>query len=312
MIRFGLCCLFKNQDIKFRRITAKSALSNTRKERDKKISDICLQNVLQLYNALRKCDELNIKAFRILSPLLPLYTHPQCGYKLNELICSDEIYAYFSEIKKFSSKKGIRTSFHPDQFILLSSPDRNIVDNSINDLNYHAELAELIGSDVINIHAGGAYGNKKETLKRLLKNLESSSLHNIKRYLTFENDDRIYTPEDILKISEHTGLPFVYDVHHHRCNPDSLSIEEATNASMRTWEKSNREPLFHISSPKEGWNSKRPQMHSDYIDIKDFPEEWLKLKNNITLDIEAKSKELAVLKLHAEIKEKFDMKIGLG
>ena len=58
----------------------------------------------------------------------------------------------------------------------------------------------------------------------------------------------------------------VYDVHHHRCKPDKYSIEEATRLALKTW-KDAREPLFHISSPKTGWNSINPRNHSDFIDV---------------------------------------------
>jgi UV DNA damage endonuclease len=53
--------------------------------------------------------------------------------------------------------------------------------------------------------------------------------------------------------------------------------------------------LFHLSSPKDGWNSTNPRKHHDYIDINDFPKEWLSL--DITVEVEAKGKELAIEKL---------------
>nr|WP_320191784.1 hypothetical protein [uncultured Desulfobacter sp.] len=88
----------------------------------------------------------------------------------------------------------------------------------------------------------------------------------------------------------------VYDVHHHRCLGDELSIQCATEQSISTW---NREPLFHISSPKDGWESTNPKKHHDFIDIKDLPREWQTL--NITVEVEAKAKEMAIKKLIKEI-----------
>ena len=89
-----------------------------------------------------------------------------------------------------------------------------------------------------------------------------------------------------------TGIPLVYDVHHHRCLRDGLSVERASELAVQTW---NREPVFHISSPLNGWNGAAVNKHHDYIDQRDFPECWLNL--NITVEVEAKAKELAVLKL---------------
>jgi UV DNA damage endonuclease len=65
---------------------------------------------------------------------------------------------------------------------------------------------------------------------------------------------------------------------------------------MKTW---NREPLFHISSPLQPWESGNNRNHHDYINFKDFPVFWLNL--DITVEVEAKAKELAVLKLMREI-----------
>lgn len=92
------------------------------------------------------------------------------------------------------------------------------------------------------------------------------------------------------------NIPLVYDVHHHRCLPDGLSIEAATEQSMATWD---REPLFHLSSPRDGWDGANPRMHHDFIDIHDFPGEWM--AKEITVEVEAKAKELAVLRLMAEV-----------
>jgi UV DNA damage endonuclease len=114
--------------------------------------------------------------------------------------------------------------------------------------------------------------------------------------LVVENDDRIYTPDDLLNFCTHNKVPFVYDVHHHRCLPDGLSVEHVTEAALATWD---REPLFHISSPKFGWKSSRPTLHHDFIDIHDFPECWHGL--SITVEVEAKAKEAAVKKLASQL-----------
>jgi UV DNA damage endonuclease len=91
-------------------------------------------------------------------------------------------------------------------------------------------------------------------------------------------------------------VPLVYDVHHHRCLPDGLSVEEATEQALATW---NREPLLHISSPLEGWSGTKPQPHHDFIDLADFPACWRGL--HVTIEVEAKAKELAVLQLKRQV-----------
>ena len=178
---------------------------------------------------------------------------------------------------------------------MLNSPREDVVEKSIDELEYQAEVAEWVGADVINIHGGGAYGDKAAALARFARNLDRLS-DAVRSRLTIENDDKVYTPIDLLPLCRATGLPLVYDVHHHRCLPDGLTIEQATDAALCTWR---REPLFHISSPLEGWNGPKPQRHHDYVDLGDFPDCWR--QRRITVEVEAKAKELAVLRLRDEL-----------
>lgn len=106
------------------------------------------------------------------------------------------------------------------------------------------------------------------------------------------NYEKCFRPADLLDFCRSASVPFVYDVHHHRCNPDGISVEDGTQQAMATW---NREPLVHISSPLEGWSGPKPHRHHDFIDAQDFPECWHNLR--VTVEVEAKAKELAVERL---------------
>ena len=297
-IRFGLCCIFREEPIKFRQITARTLLNLSRTEQLVRLSEICLHNVQNLYKALLYVSKNNFGAFRILSPLLPRYTHPEVAYVLEDLPGGDLIKEEFERIRKFRKENDIRLSFHPDQFNVLSSPRKEVIDNTIRELKYQGILAELVDAEVINIHAGGVYGDKKGSLKRLMANVKKIPASVFSR-LSFENDDISYTPEDLLPVCEKLQVPMVYDVHHHRCNPDGLTVEEATSKAMASWINLGREPYFHISSPKYGWHGSSPKPHADYIDPADFPECWKGKK--ITVDDEAKAKELAVLRLKKDL-----------
>jgi UV DNA damage endonuclease len=118
---------------------------------------------------------------------------------------------------------------------------------------------------------------------------------NVRSRLTLENDDISYSVSDLLPVCDKLAIPLVYDVHHHRCNPDGLSVEEATRLAGATWQRQGREQYCHLSSPKAGWGEGNPKPHADYINPEDVPACWL--ERTMTVDIEAKAKELAVLQL---------------
>jgi len=246
-------------------------------------------------NALIYCDTHGIGDFRINSQILPLKTHPDISYNILDLPDGAQIVKDFKACGEFARNNDVRTTFHPDQFIVLSSPNPDVLERSIADLEYHAKVAEWVNADVINIHAGGVYGDKKAALMRLLRAIEILS-DAVRSRLTLENDDRSYSPEDLIATCNALKVPMVYDVHHHRCLQDNLTIEQATDMAVNTW---NREPLFHISSPINGWQSNDIRKHHDYINMNDFPAIWF--SKNVTVEVEAKAKEIAVLKVLREI-----------
>ncbi len=295
MIRFGLCCQFANVPIKFRTTTVTAVAKLERSASLAKLADLCQANAEALLEALQWCYANGIGCFRVNSQILPIKTHPEQGYRMEELPRCDEIISKFKACGAFAKQNGLRISFHPDQFVVPGSPDERIVANSIAELEYQAEVAEWIGADVINIHGGGAYGDKVIALARFERNLDRIS-DRVRTRLTVENDDRTYTPADLLPLCGRTGIPLVYDAHHHRCASDGQSIEEVTRLAVETW---NREPMFHISSPIDGWNGPRPERHHDYIAVEDFPDCWRGM--NLTVEVEAKAKELAVLRLKRDL-----------
>jgi len=296
MIRLGLCCIFRDEPIKFRTTTATALKRLSCQEARKKLAGLCVENAAALMSALQYCAANSIGCFRVNSQILPLKTHPDVGYHLEELRDGRQIIDQFRACGRFARKAGLRTTFHPDQFVVLNSLKPDVVASSIREIEYQAEVAQWIGADVINIHAGGAYGDKATALERFAKNLAQLSKAARKR-LTVENDDKTFTPADLLPMCKAEGVPLVYDVHHHRCYPDDLSVEQATKKALATWD---REPLFHISSPIEGWDGPHPERHHDFIDVKDFPACWRRKK--ITVEVEGKAKEVAVERLLTELR----------
>lgn len=295
MTRLGLCCVFKEAPIRFRGTTARYLGGRSEKDRSKHLGAICRGNAIALAAALAYCRDHGIGAFRVNSRILPLKTHPVFGYHMAYLPGGEATVEKLASCGAFCREHDIRTSFHPDQFVLLSALDPSIVENSVRELAYQAAVAQWIGADVITIHGGGAYGDKTDSLRRLRRMVKRLP-DDVRSRLALENDDRIYTPSDLLPVCRDLGIPLVYDAHHHRCLKDTLSVEEATEAALTTW---NREPLFHLSSPAGGWAAPNPRPHHDYIDPDDFPNCWKGL--DLTVEMEAKAKELAILKFKKDM-----------
>ena len=304
MIWLGLCCIFRDEPIKFANTTATAIGRMDRQEALAKLARLCAGNTEALLASLRFCADHGIGCFRINSQILPLKTHPQHGYDMAELPGADDIIHRFQASGRFAKENNLRTCFHPDQFVELNSTRQEVVQASIREIEYQAEVAEWVSADVINIHGGGAFGDKEKALAEFARSLDRLSSRARSR-VTVENDDKIFTPADLLPVCRAKGIPLVYDVHHHRCHQDGLSEEEATEQAIATWD---REPMFHISSPIEGWEGPKPERHHDFIDGKDFPKCWHDY--DLTVEVEAKAKEAAVLKLKKALEQQRTPKKG--
>jgi UV DNA damage endonuclease len=290
MIRWGLCCQFLDAPIKFRSATHRYVSTLTPKARREYLAGIARDNAAALLASVRQCRALGIGAFRINSQILPLGTHPTTGYALERIDRGGEARKTFLEAAALARSLDVRLSFHPDQFVVLNSERQAVVESSIGEVEFQAEVAELVGADVIVLHGGGGAGGPEAAGSRLARAVERLSVRARSR-LALENDDRIFAPADLLPVCERLGIPLVYDAHHHRCRSDGLSVAEATARAVATWGK--REPYFHISSPREGWGAGDPRPHADYIDPADVPRQWLGM--DVTVDVEAKAKERAVI-----------------
>jgi UV DNA damage endonuclease len=296
VIRWGLCCHFLDSPIKFRAATHRYVASLASRSGRRYLSDIARHNAQALIAAVERCHQLGIGAFRITSQILPLATHPESGYLLERLDPTGEIEATFSLAADLARSYDVRLSFHPDQFVVLNSAFERVTQLALAELELQGSLAELVGANTIVLHAGGATGGVPAALERLQRGVERLSARTRAR-LALENDDRHFAPLDLAPLCRQEGIPLVYDVHHHRCHGDGLTAAEATEMAAETWEE--REPWCHLSSPKEGWMARNPRPHADYVAPADFPEEWL--GRTMTVDVEAKAKERAVMALKAAV-----------
>ena len=293
-IRWGLCCLVVDAPIGMRAATHAYVSTLEPERRARYLADIALHNANALREILLYCATLGIASFRISSQIFPLATHPASGYSLAQLPDGDEVTHRLGEARRLAQKHGIRLSLHPDQFVVLNSVRPDVVASAIRELEWQAEIAEMVGADVICLHGGSTAGGWDSAVDRLISGVDRLS-EKVRSRLALENDDRCFPLVELLPVSLATGIPLVLDAHHHRVVDGGLTIEEATDWALATWH--DREPYFHISSPKAGWSGGDPRPHADFIDADDVPRYWLEQGAPLTVDVEAKAKERAVLRV---------------
>jgi UV DNA damage endonuclease len=291
-IRWGLCCLVLDAPIRFRAATHAYVARLDPSAGRAYLEDAALHNVRALRDAIEYCRALGIGAFRITSGLLPLATHPQSGFTLDSLGRAAEVRRLLAEARDAARAGGIRLSFHPDQFVVLNSARPDVVESALGEIEWQATLAELLDADVICLHGGSVAGGVDAAAERLLRGIDRLSPRARSR-LALENDDRCWPAIELLPVCLAADIPLVLDAHHHRVLDGGLSLEDATAWALATW--GTREPYFHLSSPREGWGARNPRPHADYIDPEDLPAAWLSLDGALTVDVEAKAKERAVL-----------------
>lgn len=257
-------------------------------------SQLALQNVQALYRILQWNVEKGIKLFRITSELFPWASE----YQLKSM-------PDFKEIRSTLEAAGkllVRVSTHPGPFNKLAGSG-DTLKNTIKDLELHSELFDLMQLEPshwnkINIHVGGAYGDKEETLKRFAENFKELS-QSLQRRLTVENDDKkgLFTVTELLPLHDRIGIPIVFDYFHHKLHPGLLSEEEAFLAAYDTWKV---KPVFHYSSSRkdnEDQTAKR-EAHSDWVH-----EEINNYARDVDIVLETKMKELSLIRY----KEKYGL-----
>lgn len=294
-IRWGLCCLFSDRQPHFRQATA-AYMNRLGEERAHRyLADVAGANVIALWHALERCHELGICAFRINSQMLPLATHPVWGYNVVDLPGGSVIEAGLRASADLAVEYGISLSVHPDQYNVLNSETERVVAATIIEIEQQAWFCEAVGASTICLHGGSKAGGIAAAQERLRGGIERLS-DRARSRLALENDDRSYTVADLLPVCTEMEIPLIYDVHHHRCNPDDLNVEAATDLALTTWCARATLPLMHLSSPRIPWGEGDPRPHADFVDPLDIPRCWSGI--NAIVDVEAKAKERAVMELY--------------
>ena len=259
-------------------------------------SELTLANAMDL-DKIMDWNILNgYNFFRITSGLAPWKSE----YEWDDLKDIERIRMYLHSAGVKAKTHNLRITSHPGPFNVLTSPHPHVVDNCVSDLTDHGEVFDMMGLsrtpyNKINIHIGGAYGDKESAMERFCVNFERLP-DSVKSRLTVENDDKasMYSVKDLYEgVYKRIGIPIVFDYHHHKFCTGDLSEQQALEMAISTW-PDGITPATHYSESRRDEQKDetiRVQAHSDYV--------YDKIEtygNEIDVMVEAKHKELAVQK----------------
>jgi len=294
-IRLGYVSLSKILDI-----TTSKTITYTefKKHNDlNKINNIIIENLINLEKIIDYNIKNNIHFYRLTSKLIPLSTIKELNF--------DYINPYIKLYKRIGNKikkHNIRIDTHPDQFCILNSTKKEIVENSIQILEYHYKILDALGIEnkIIILHVGSSVLGKNNSIHRFINNFNKLPKY-LQESIAIENDDKIYNIEDCLSLCKKLNIPMILDYHHHICNNNNINIDNYLEEIFNTW---NITPKIHFSSPKNK-TKKEYRSHHDYINVDDFIiflDKIKPLNKNIDIMLECKAKDEALFRLVAQLK----------
>ncbi|GIP23692.1 UV DNA damage repair endonuclease UvsE [Paenibacillus sp. J22TS3] len=275
----------------------------------RKLEHVAAENLHNTLRLLKHNRAYNIQVYRFSSKLIPLATH-------GELADWDPFPALqndFAAIGDYVKKHGMRVSFHPDHFTVLSTPRPEVLESSIRDLEHHVRMLDAMGlsaSAKNNIHVGGAYGDKKSAGERFKANVTALP-DKLKERLTFENDDKTFNTPETLELCEQLGIPMVLDIHHQWVNNEGEDPADLWPRILKTWQSpfaqagSDPEdplpPKIHASSPKSPSDSRSHADHVETGPLLDFLRKIAPYTERVDVMLEAKLKDGALFALMEDL-----------
>jgi UV DNA damage endonuclease len=259
-----------------------------------KLRGIVRENISGLETILRWNAERGIGLFRIGQGLIPFASHPAFPYDW-EVEHGDELRG----VGELARVLDIRLSMHPGQYINPGSLKPEVVERSLMELRYVTRVFDFVGrpDSVLVLHLGGAYEDRGAAVRRFVEVLRPEE--GLLRYLAIENDERIWTVAEAVKATRSLGVSAIADTLHHALNPGGLTLEQALNLALPTWETRGVRPKLHLSSQDP---EKRPGAHAYSVDSLDWHALLSALDGRETdVMVEAKGKEHALAPMGVEI-----------
>ncbi len=273
---------------------------------EERLVEIVDANLDALQRYLAWNAEHGIDFFRISSGTIPFASHPVMTFDWQAHFADR-----FAAIGRFIADQEMRINVHPGQYTLLNSIREDVVEASIAELVYHAEMLDLLGLDhthKIQIHTGGVYGDKPAATARFVATYSRLSKA-IRRRLVIENDERQFNLADTLAIHAETGVPVLFDVFHHRIFNEGETLAEALDAVIPTWHGHGPAMIDYSSQNSE----KQTGAHTASIDLDDFGPVLDELAGrDVDVMLEIKDKETSALKALGFARDRAPAMVGSG
>jgi UV DNA damage repair endonuclease len=293
---------------------------NNRSMVEEKIIDVAKTNILNTHALVKKVATLPepLRMLRITSDMFSFYTHDAYKDFWHQPDIQSSLERWMAPIGETARQNNVRLSFHPDQFVVLASDRPEVVNKSIEEFEYHADMAKFMGygktfQDMkINVHISGRQG--PEGIRKAYQRLSPEARNTI----TIENEENAWGLADCLTLSD--LLPIVLDIHHHWCREGEYlsTTDERVQRVIDSWR--GLRPTLHYSVSREdilvghctdtlpdrdvliagGTNKQKLRAHSDYYWNKAINKWAMTFNDKFDMMCESKAKNLASFKLYEE------------
>ena len=283
-----------------------------------KMIDVAKRNILNTHALVKKVAGLphELRMLRITSDMLSFYTMDEYKPFWQRQDVRDSLARWMAPIGETARANDVRLSFHPDQFVVLASDREEVVNKSIEEFEYHADMARFMGygksfQDIkINVHISGRQG--PDGIRRAYNRLSPEARNG----LTIENEEISWGLNSCLELAD--LVPIVLDIHHNWINTGAYieANDDRVKMVIDSWR--GVRPTIHYSVSREdvltshtryerpslvpliesGHNKQKLRAHSDYY-WNDAVNDWaLTHWSWADMMCESKAKNLASFKLH--------------
>ena len=275
--RIGFCCKYLDKDQTQKPKVLKEIQQNyterqttvawcNRQERsvaEDRLLEIAYHNMQSAYNLVEYVGTLPAerRMVRLGSNQIPMATEPNWRYVFEDKTVLRELECGFRRIGDHARERDVKLSFHPGQFCVLASDNDDIVERSIDEFEYHVNMARWMGYGEqfqdfkCNIHISGRKGYQGiiDVLPRL-----SPEARNI---ITIENDEMCHGLDASLKLEKHVAL--VLDIHHHWIRDEEYiqANDDRVKRVIDSWR--GVRPTFHYSYSRDEWLDQSTRIDED-------------------------------------------------